>query len=152
MKSWNSFLSSLEDLPKTSPIPRMLCSYLQKQLLDGKLHITLKESVVRFNNKDLDLTKRNQVLKIFEVFVNHQNSNLTRGILIKKVYNEKHESQSHRLQSCHKHNLVKLISRARRLAIKTFVEDFSPNKLQWFPYDSASQTWRLYSINDDFSF
>lgn len=152
IKIWNSFLKCLEELPKASPIPNMLCSYLQKNLLKGSLHITMKESVMSFNDTKLDLTRRHQVRKIFEIFVNQKNENIPHLNIIKKVYSERHEYQSNRLQDCNRHNIVKLISRARKLAERTFSDNFFPNKLEWFPYDPDTRTWRLYSISEDHSF
>jgi hypothetical protein len=153
IKIWESFLEHIEKIPTTSPIPKMLLSHLQKHLINGRLSISLKESCISFNKKNLDLSKRKKIRKVFEVFLHQQDSNpVDRNSLIKHIYNENIDHSSERQQLCHHHNVIKLISRARHLASKTFQENEEAVPLHWFPYDPCSQTWRLYSIKDDHVF
>lgn len=151
LSAWDSFLKCLEDLPQTSPLPRKLFSYLQRHITDKNVRISLKESTVCFNDKNLDLSKQKKVRKIFEIFLHNDANRLTRKSLVKQVYSNNLEEISERQKVCHQHNVVKLISRARKLAAR-YLEDSVKRDFHWFPYDPCTQTWRLYSIRDDPSF
>src|SRR5882724_10338122 len=146
---WQSFIKNMDSLPQTSPVPRLIFSYLQKDLIRREINIRLKDDVVSFNRRNLDLSKRKKICKIFEVFLKQDLYQITRGSLIKQVYSELQHERSLRQQNCHNHNVVKLISRARRLASRAFREDETPSKFHWFPYDPCSRTWRLYAIKDE---
>jgi hypothetical protein len=142
-----SFFETIESLPKSSPIPRMILSYLQKNLVKREITLNLDERTVSFNRRNLDLSNRKKICKIFEVFLKQDFYQINRSSLIKHVYSDDSQQRSVRQQCCYNHNVVKLISRARRLASGAFQGD--DNRLHWFPYDPCSQTWRLYAVKDE---
>lgn len=146
---WQSFIKHIGSLPSTSPVPRLMFSYLQKDLVRREVSIYIKEHTVNFNHKTLDLSKRKKICKIFEVFLKQELYQITRSALIKHVYSDARSERSVRQQSCYNHNVVKLVSRARHLASKAFGEDEATAKFHWFPYDPSSGTWRLYAIKDE---
>ncbi len=145
---WQSLVQKIDALPTTSPVPRLLYTYLQRSVLTREMSIDLSANGVRFNRKALDLSKRKKIRQVFEVFLKGKNQRITRSSLIEQIYANNQREASFRQQTCRNHNIVKLISRARKLATRTFFEERGA-QCHWFPYDPSSQTWRLCALRDE---
>ncbi len=144
---WKSIVSAIESLPESSSVPRQLYRYLQN-VLSREMCIDIDPNNVCINHRALDLSKRRKIHKVFEVFLNHGDQRLSRSSLIEHIYTGPTDDSSFRQQTCRNHNVVKLLSRARKLATRTFSAEHGLG-FQWFPYDSATQTWKLYSLREE---
>ena len=78
---------------------------------------------------------------IFYQLYNNKKEGLSREELIEKIYQVKLSDTSVRQRICYQHNIIKLISRARKIAIENL-----SNKdvlLEWFPHSTRSKKWFL---------
>lgn len=147
VQTWNSLLANLDALPEHSMIPKMLFTYLQKTIPSPAINTELMGNLFFFNDHVLNLKGRREVRHVFEVFSEYKFEKLDRYFLVRKIYNSHLNNVSIRQREVFGHNIVKLISRARGLAGRAF-EQASP-KVHWFPYDPASQSWKLYRLSSE---
>ncbi|MEZ4741517.1 MAG: hypothetical protein R3B45_03585 [Bdellovibrionota bacterium] len=106
-------------------------------------NISLSENKLTCNNISIDLSTSPLIKKTYEIFLDHPYQRLDRNQLIEKIYDLNDiKSLSHRrVYSCY-HSMIKLISRARKLAESHFRGE-ELNEFEWFVYDSSSETWCL---------
>ncbi len=144
-----SLITEIEALPDHSPIRHIIYSYLQRELAQKNLKLQIHGHSLKINEKNLDLSRRKKILRVFEIFLSQTTKKISRFSLIEQIYSKRLTDASFRQQSCYNHNVVKLISRARHLVIK-FCQGEHGATIHWFPYDPCSRTWQLYSIKDDY--
>ncbi|MBP6218002.1 MAG: hypothetical protein KA436_05405 [Oligoflexales bacterium] len=144
-QTWTDIRKKLCDPSASKLVEKALFLHLQNQVLH--LHVTISAQKVMLNQVSLDLSKRHKLWKIFSLFDSYGLKKLSRQDLIRAVFQVDIASISTRQQACYNHNIIKLLSRARQLAEKSFAGQ-SSFVVEWFPYQASSQTWRLYQIRD----
>ncbi len=144
-----SIKNYIEELPSGSKIPLNIYAFLQQNFVKVGVDLSLKNNVVHCDKYKLDLSKKKKLVKIFEVFLSRGKGSISIITLIRQIYDESFDEKSLRQKNCYSHNVVKLISRARKLLKKTLSDDVRFDQLHWFPYDPSSKTWRLYVTQDE---
>ena len=117
-----TFLEHLKALDRLS-----LCS-IQKKII--------------FHGKELDLGRQKKIFSLFYYLFHNKINGLSRDALIKMIYCPNKESVSERQMACYNHNMVKLISRARKIAKENFSD--ANFFIDWFPHIAQSKKWLLY--------
>ena len=84
---------------------------------------------------------------LFETFLSKYRSRIGREELVSFIYNRDIDVSSRRRLMCDYHNIVKLVSRARKLAKYKLDCPENPS-WDWFPYDSTSEEWTLMRPRD----
>lgn len=109
------------------------------------LYLCHREKKLFFNGKQVSLSKQEKIFTLFQFFYQNKEVGLDRNTLIKKIYSPKDAPISDRQLSCYNHNIVKLISRSRKIAYEHFNDnEFS---IDWFPYIPQRKIWLLYRPN-----
>lgn len=112
--------------------------------------IFVRSGRVYCDGRVLDLARRPLMLKLFQVFCRNPNHEVGRHELVDEVYGEfELGARSSRLRESLHHNIVKLLSRARRLAEKNFGGKGMP--FEWFLYQPQRQVWQLFRLKNEFS-
>lgn len=131
LKSWSNYLNEHYDTMSSLKI-----------VIDGQR--------VFCGEKCLDLTKKVKMLALFKVFASAPNYRLSKEKLVEKIYLRAIEHQpSLRQQICLEHNIVKLLSRARKIAQSSLT--FPQQKhmsLDWFVYDPYEKTYQLFRLRN----
>lgn len=148
-KIWTEIRNDLDKLPSTSTVPRKILSYLQNRIRNLDFDIDIQTGSIHFNKQELHLKNRKKLFMIFEMFLKNKSSKISRGKMVQKIYSTSLEGKSQRQKNCYNHNIVKLLSRARFLAKKTFSDEVMNTKIVWFPYDPSTQTWQLYTLKEE---
>ncbi len=105
--------------------------------------IEIKDQTVIFSNKELDLSRSEFLLKLFESFHASSETRLDlEGVISKVFFNGQSTKDEPHLNGL-THAAVKLISHARKLATDTFNERGQKEKYDWFYYDPVTQSWTL---------
>ena len=140
----NHFLST--ELPKLStqhPIYQGICKVIEANKIVNTFKINKTSKTIQFNGQTVSLEKKKKLFRVFESFHQSPESVINRSSLVNDVYLENQSKPlSDRQNNCHNHNVVKLISRARKLAKNSFDKKYDTS-LDWFPYDPYSKTWIL---------
>ena len=105
-------------------------------------NVLLEGSFLLFEGKKIDLGKQNLMIKLFSAFINNENCRVSRINLISLIYGHTDFSNNNRKLLCDFHNIVKLISRARKLCEANLFEGSNP-KWVWFDYDPFTSEWVL---------
>lgn len=93
--------------------------------------------------KSLYLGRKPLTRKLFEVFIRSPNTMYSRDRLVQMIYCESPLAiRSERYRTALGQNIVKLVSRARFLADKTFNEQ--EKWIDWFCYDAEKAQWSFY--------
>jgi hypothetical protein len=131
LKSWSNYISEHYDTMSALKI-----------VVDGQR--------IFCGDKCLDLTKKVKMLALFKVFVTAPNYRLSKEKLVEKIYLRAIDHQpSMRQQICLEHNIVKLLSRARKIAQSALI--FSHQKhmsLDWFVYDPYEKAYQLFRLRN----
>lgn len=100
------------------------------------------EGTLIFGECRVDLSEKNLMRKLFSAFLENSGNRLNKEELIFLIYGRRFHECSTRRRASDIHNIVKLLSRARRLAS---VELGRQNGIDWdwFPYDSYCEEWML---------
>lgn len=102
----------------------------------------LEKGLIKFRGELVDLRCAPALTRLLEIFISSPQG-LTTEKIIAYVYafNFRHKAlYTTRYRKSHKHNILKLISRARRL----FQTQFSFGKdFHWFGFDLRSHNWTL---------
>ena len=109
-----------------------------------EIHIT--DHFLHYNSAKLNLTNKDQILKVFKCFLNSKDLSVHKHKLIEEIYDIKlhaDQSMSPRYISTLNHNIIKLISRTRSLANTLPIE----SRHEWFPYMPKKQKWHLFRLN-----
>lgn len=95
-----------------------------------------------FEDKRVDLSNQPLMKSLFETFLSHYRCRVGREELVRLIYDRDIDIASRRRLMCDYHNIVKLVSRARKLA--KYKLDCPDNpRWDWFPYDATSEEWTL---------
>ncbi len=131
LKSWSTYINEHYDTMTSLKI-----------IIDGHR--------VFCGDKCLDLTKKVKMLALFKVFAGAANYRLSKEKLVEKIYLRTLEHQpSLRQQICLEHNIVKLLSRARKIAQSSL--GFPHQKhmsLDWFVYDPYEKAYQLFRLRN----
>ena len=145
----NGISNKIKELPAYDPRVKLINLILSKQIPVGALNIEIQDKVVLLNNSRLPLMNKDKIFKIFNSFYQSTNYKLDRDTLIEYIYDQSNVLlMSERKKNCLNHNIVKLISRARRLAEQHLSTNDIVN-VEWFPYDSSTKTWRFFRVKDE---
>lgn len=102
------------------------------------------------NGARLDLTRRPLSLKLFKVFCEKEDMELTREEVVQGIYDLKDRSQvSERFVDSLMTNSVKLISRTRIVASACFNRGAGKG-IDWFAYDAERRVWCLYRLKSEY--
>ncbi len=96
-----------------------------------------------FGDRCLKIEEASKIHKLFSLFVHDSYRCVTKKELLATLYHvQNFELLSDRMQRSLEHNLIKTLSRARKLAsMKLCV---SEDMIRWFPYDPCRRAWTLY--------
>ena len=103
-----------------------LINFINSQLIVGK--------------SILDLSGRPLMAKVIASFIEDKEHALNKSQLIEKIY-APDQSPSSRLSESYRANIVKMISRARKI-LRTLDADHCRD-LTWFLYDRKKKNWKL---------
>lgn len=95
-----------------------------------------------FEGMSIDLGKQTLMIKLFKAFIDNDDSRVSRIDLIHKIYGHTDFDNSNRQLLCDFHNIVKLISRARKIC-ETSLYDGVHRNWMWFDYDPFTSEWVL---------
>ena len=110
-----------------------------------QIYICPVEKTVYFNGKTLRLSGQNKIFRLFYSLYLHQNEGLGRDRLIEYVYQISKKELSIRQQDSYHHNIVKLISRSRKIAQKQLGSLSFP--VEWFSHQHGIRKWFLFKSN-----
>ena len=146
LSMWNYIVERISSLPKSSPVPRMLLTYLRQREFESRAFcLRVEDKALRVGESRLDLGKRKKMLILFNSFLTSKDHQVSREDLIYRVYGQDVGSISERQLECLQHNIVKLVSRAR-IVLKTSIPSVEGTPVDWFPYDPERGKWSLYRI------
>ena len=130
----SDILKKIDLLPIDDEVVKKINCILENYKVISNINCALINKDFVFNNSTLSLRKKSKMFLVFSAFCSAENLALDRKDLIEKIYfhNFLCPPSQRRIDSLN-HNIVKLISRARRLATKTFTHSYSGN-IDWFPY------------------
>ena len=105
-------IDRLNDLPKTSPVPKVLLLYLKKKQLENEmLDICLEKDILYLGEKKIVFANRRKMLKLFEAFLRRDNHEVSRSELVELVYLERDPLKvSERQLECLEHNCYTICS------------------------------------------
>ncbi|MGE0174434.1 MAG: hypothetical protein AB7T49_16685 [Oligoflexales bacterium] len=110
---------------------------LRKRIIVEETRIRVDQIVINTSNKPL--TK-----KLFEVFLATPDGKQTKSDLIQKIYHENdYNDRSERYKIALQQNLVKLISRARKLMSDVSSVHSPLKNVEWFAFDPTEEAWTL---------
>ena len=106
-----------------------------------KIQICPVEKTIFFNKISLDLSHQPKMFLVFYFLFLGKENGLDSDELIRKVYNPLGLEMSERQKRCHRHNIIKLMSRGRFIAKDFFGEEYF--KVDWFPRSAKLKRWYL---------
>jgi len=106
-----------------------------------KIQICPIEKTIFFNKISLDLSHQPKIFLVFYSLYLAKEDGLDRDELIKKVYTPCELEISERQTRCYRHNIIKLLSRARFIAKEFFGDEYF--KADWFPHSGKLKRWYL---------
>ncbi len=95
-----------------------------------------------FEGMTIDLGKQALMIKLFQAFIENDDCRVSRLNLIQKIYGHTDLSGTNPQLLCDFHNIVKLISRARKIC-ETGLYDGINRHWMWFDYDPFTSEWVL---------
>jgi hypothetical protein len=104
--------------------------------------VLITGSMLSFEGMSIDLGKQALMIKLFKAFIDNGDSRVSRLDLIRKIYGHTDFEGSSRQLLCDFHNIVKLISRARKIC-ETSLYDGINRHWMWFDYDPFTSEWVL---------
>ena len=104
--------------------------------------VLMTGSQLSFEGMTIDLGKQTLMIKLFEAFMKSDDCRVSRLELIQKIYGHTDFSASNRQLLCDFHNIVKLISRARKICEISLYDGVNRNWM-WFDYDPFTSEWVL---------
>jgi hypothetical protein len=119
----------------------MMISPIVTHFLPSLISIRPDLKLISYREQVLDLSNYPLSIRLFSAFAEVGSSVIFRDELIKRVYGIDQNACSERLKRSLRHNLVKLISRARQLISEHF--DQHANALRWFVFDRSTQRYFL---------
>ena len=95
-----------------------------------------------FEGRSLDFGRQNLMIKLFQIFLQSKECRVSRLELIKRIYGHQNLSIANRKVLTDFHNIVKLISRARKICEHHFLSG-TDRSWVWFDYDPFASDWVL---------
>jgi hypothetical protein len=144
LQLWNLFIEGLSKVDPASLHVKDVISDLFPEIEKVQLpHVSIQDNDLICDRTKVSLEAMPLVLKLFDIFLHQKDWKIDRDTLMSKVYDlgDMALVSERRLSSC-RHSAVKLVSRARRFAMKDFSQ-ISGMNLSWFVYDSRFETWSL---------
>ena len=114
---------------------------IQQVSLLHQIYICPIEKTVYFNGKTLNLRKQLKIFRLFYSLYLNKEKGLDRKSLIEKVYGVCEYEISDRQMSTYHHNIVKLLSRSRKIAQTEFGSLLFP--VEWFSHHHSTRKWFL---------
>ena len=140
-------INQLQTYPTNNPIFKIIHSIIKEPIVP--LQIKMNKKKIIMNDKELDLSHKKKIFTIFFEIYKSPQQTISRDYLITKIYPETlNHTISTRQYKCLSHNIIKLVSRSRKLASTTFTH--TPHKIDWFPYCSKLKSWKLLFIKNDY--
>lgn len=146
---WKVFLLGLQHVNSDSRIAEVIIETgLLAHAPRSKSNVAIADKRVICDGASLDLSASEMTLRVFQAFIDSASGRLNRGDLVKFVYGIRDFDQlSQRRRDSLNHSIVKLVSRARRMADRTLNAGLEhPN--DWFIYDSQSGYWKMLRPRD----
>ena len=134
--------NSLEEIDKDSLFVE---NFIKQISALHQIYMCPIEKTIYFNGKALNLGGQNKIFRLFYSLYLHQNEGLGRDKLIEQVYQISKKELSTRQQESYHHNIVKLISRSRKIAQKELGSLSFP--VEWFSHQYGSRKWFLFKSN-----
>lgn len=143
-------LQNLNSFKEFDPVFPMIWRIIKMYEFSATFNLKVSGSKIYSQYGSIDLEKKTRILQVFILFLENDQFELARDTLIEKIYLSANSAPvSLRQTECLQHNVVKLISRARRLA-ETNLNRGIPLNVDWFPYDPCRRTWKLFNIKGSF--
>lgn len=140
----STWIATLEGLPGSSEVPLILQDYLSKRFAAREQRVKVSGGKVRYIGKSVNLSSHKKILALFKTIARSPSGSASKEELIASIYGFRDSSRiSVRQRLCREHNIVKLISRARKLADSKLTPDSTLKKTRWLPYDPCAKTWSL---------
>lgn len=95
-----------------------------------------------FEGQKVDFGRQNLMVKLFRSFLEQPQCRVSRLELIRQIYGHENLSINNRRVLSDFHNIVKLISRARKICEQNFVKGHERSWV-WFDYDPFACEWVL---------
>jgi hypothetical protein len=112
------------------------------------LSFTMTNAEITCNGIPLKLKNKPLTFKLIAAFVNHELMAISKSDLMNLVYNQSdYEDRSDRFKLAMQQNLIKLISRSRKL-MATAIQPIYQGKVDWFWYDGLRETWHFYRLRE----
>ena len=137
-------LEKLQLKEDTDPVFRRLWNILSMEYSTESLPVVLDGSWVMSPYGGLDLAASPRIFHLFKLFIEGERRRFSREELLMHIYQTSPDETSPRLRASLHGCLIKLISRARKLAERRF--SHCPLILEWFPYDPGTKTWQLVRV------
>lgn len=98
-----------------------------------------------FGECEIDLVKKPLTLKVFQSFLDSPQWSRSKDELVEQIYGRlSRRTNQVRFSAALRHNVIKLVSRARALADREFNK--GSIRYEWFTYDPRKERWQLYHI------
>ncbi len=155
MQNYESLKLSLVDyinsVPHSSPFISILHQIIQNMSPAFSMEMSIDDTNLSCGSYNVDLQTKPKILDVYQAFLRDEKFTLDRLSLVKAVYlMDDLSGLSQRQLTSLSLNVVKLISRARKIAKKHFDASLSPHLVvDWFPYDLNTKTWSLYRIRNN---
>ena len=138
-------INELKEEIHDAELENIFSSYIDNHPIHRvKKKFVFKDNSLIFAHKSLDLSKRDKIKKLLVALLDEKKLAVNKNDLILAVYGE-HANKNHmsiRKSDCLNHNIVKLISRTRKL----LAEHYGRAEMIWIPNEPAVGGWRLFSF------
>ena len=143
-RMWQILLAGLQQLdPASTEAEEILSNAILSGTAATVPSIGINDNLICCQGIVLDLSDALLTYKVFAAFKQAPQQRISRGDLVKFVYGiDNFSDLSVRRQESLRHNVVKMVSRARKMARAAF-DSQGDLLLDWFSYDGSSGLWRL---------
>ena len=135
----------LQECDYDTELEQIFSVYIKESPLGRvKKKFVLKGHSLSFAQKSLNLKNKEKIHKLISALLHTKKSTLSKDELVQAVYGESavKPTMSPRRRECMNHNIVKLISRTRKLLCVFF----GRKEMVWLPCDPMSGGWRLFGF------
>ena len=140
------YINKIQEISSDSDLFKVIQKMIFKKSCNIPIKLDFSNKTINIENNNLNLLGQEKIYKLFSFFYSSPDQTLNRKDLLEKIYlfDEKREVSLRQKNSLN-HNIVKLISRARKLASTKF-KDINNMSIEWFPYDKNEKQWCLYRL------
>lgn len=118
--------------------------------LPGIPLISILDNQVTFADMNLNLLGKPKMQRLFTAFIDTSKGEIHRSDILRALYPREHLSpMTQRIRIAMERSLLKLISRARRLALKHLSQDGAV-PIDWLVYDSGREVWQLCRMRNEY--